>query len=169
MGTYRRKLFIGFLRDRFWVLGRRSGLTWKVYRGNKIVWFFFNICCLRTHFWLCWVSATVRALLQLHGGGAYFPLRWRLAVDSLRWILSRWKRGSRAHRLSCSAPCAVFADQGLNPWPLHWQSEFLSTGPPGQSRIKHSKRALVPKHRGNKRWGSGVGCSTANNRRSILA
>lgn len=48
--------------------------------------------------------------------GAYFPLRWRL-----RWILSRWRAALERTGFSCSAPCAIFADQGLNPWPLHWQ------------------------------------------------
>ena len=27
-----------------------------------------------------------------------------------------------AHELSCSAPCGIFPDQGLNPCPLHWQA-----------------------------------------------
>jgi len=31
-------------------------------------------------------------------------------------------RGLRVvHGLSCSAACGNFPDQGLNPWPLHWQ------------------------------------------------
>ena len=29
-----------------------------------------------------------------------------------------------AHRLSCSAACGIFPDQGLNPCPLHWQADF---------------------------------------------
>ena len=28
-----------------------------------------------------------------------------------------------AHRLSCSAACGIFPDQGLNPCPLHWQAD----------------------------------------------
>ena len=38
-----------------------------------------------------------------------------------------------AHRLSCPAARGVFLLQGLNPCPLHWQVEFLTTGPPGKS------------------------------------
>ena len=28
-----------------------------------------------------------------------------------------------AHRLSCSAACGIFPDQGSNPCPLHWQAD----------------------------------------------
>ena len=28
-----------------------------------------------------------------------------------------------AHRLSCSAACEIFPDQGSNPCPLHWQAD----------------------------------------------
>ena len=28
-----------------------------------------------------------------------------------------------AHRLSCSAVCGIFLDQGSNPCPLHWQTD----------------------------------------------
>ena len=28
-----------------------------------------------------------------------------------------------AHRLSCSAACGIFADQGCNPCSLHWQAD----------------------------------------------
>ena len=28
-----------------------------------------------------------------------------------------------AHRLSCSAACGIFPDQGWNPCPLHWQAD----------------------------------------------
>ena len=38
-----------------------------------------------------------------------------------------------AHGLSCSAACWIFLDQGLNPCPLHWQADSLSTVPPGKS------------------------------------
>lgn len=129
--------------------------------------FFFNICCLRTHFWLCWVSATVRALPPAAASGAYFPL-WR----RLRWILSRWilPRWSAAlERTGSAAPPHVQSSEtrdwtlgpSIGKWILiHWTNRAVQN--------QHSKRALVPKHRGNKRWGSGVGCSTANNRRSIL-
>ena len=36
-----------------------------------------------------------------------------------------WTAGSVvvAHRLSCSAACGIFPDQGSNPCPLHWQED----------------------------------------------
>ena len=30
---------------------------------------------------------------------------------------------AQAHRLSCSAACGIFPDQGSNPCPLHWQAD----------------------------------------------
>ena len=47
---------------------------------------------------------------------------------SLWWFLVLQSTGSRrigsvvvVHRLSCSAACGIFLDQGLNLCPLHWQ------------------------------------------------
>ena len=37
-----------------------------------------------------------------------------------------------AHRLSCSAACGIFPDQGLNPCPLHWQSDSQPLRHPGR-------------------------------------
>ena len=31
-----------------------------------------------------------------------------------------------AHRLSCSAACGIFPDQGLNPCPLHWRTSLVA-------------------------------------------
>ena len=52
----------------------------------------------------------------------------------LQWLLLLQNVDSRAagpvfvaHRLSCPAACGVFPHQGLNPCPLHWQVEFLTT------------------------------------------
>ena len=49
---------------------------------------------------------------------------------SLRWLLLLRSTGSRcvgsvvvAHRLSCSAACGIFPDQGSKPCPLHWQAD----------------------------------------------
>ena len=39
---------------------------------------------------------------------------------------------SVVHRLSCSAACGIFPDQGSNPCPLHWQVDS-TTEPPGKS------------------------------------
>ena len=35
------------------------------------------------------------------------------------------------HRLSCSAACGIFPDQGLNPCLLHWQADSLPLGHQG--------------------------------------
>ena len=54
----------------------------------------------------------------------------RCAGLSLSRPLLLWSTGSRrtgsvvvAHRLSCSAACGIFLDQGSNPCPLHWQAD----------------------------------------------
>ena len=60
-----------------------------------------------------------------------------------------------AHRLSCSAACGIFLDQGSNPCPLHWQADsfffflaggFLTTVPPGKSLnliLSYSKTVVL--------------------------
>ena len=32
--------------------------------------------------------------------------------------------GVVAHGFSCPVACGIFLDQGLNPFPLHWQADF---------------------------------------------
>ena len=39
-----------------------------------------------------------------------------------------------AHRLSCSASCGIFLDQGSNPCPLHWQADSQSLCHQGSPR-----------------------------------
>ena len=41
-----------------------------------------------------------------------------------------------AHRLSCSAACRIFPDQGLNPCPLHWQADSLSPSHQGSPEME---------------------------------
>ena len=57
----------------------------------------------------------------------------------IRWLLLLQITGSRhvdseavAPLLTCSVPCGIFLDQGLNPCPLHWQADS-STVPPRKS------------------------------------
>ena len=40
-----------------------------------------------------------------------------------------------SHGLCCSTVCGILPDQGLNPCPLHWQADNLSTVPLGKSGI----------------------------------
>ena len=75
---------------------------------------------------LGFVAAHGLSLVAASGG--YSSLR--RAGFSLCWLLLLWSTGSRrvgsvvvAHRLSCSAACGIFPDQGSNPCPLHWQAD----------------------------------------------
>lgn len=136
---------------------------------TKIVWFFFLIYAVYVLIFGCAGSLLLCGLSSSCGERGLLSVAMEIAVDSLAVDSLAVERGSRAHRLQLLRPMCNLRRPGTEPLAPALASEFLSTGPPGQSRIKHSKRALVPKHRGNKRWGSGVGCSTANNRRSILA
>ena len=68
----------------------------------------------------------VRGLSLVAESGGYSSLQY--VGFSLQWLLLLRSMGSRAwasvfvvHGLSCSAACGVFLDQGLNPYPLHWQ------------------------------------------------
>ena len=40
-----------------------------------------------------------------------------------------------AHRLSCSAACGIFPDQGLNPCPLYWQADSQPLHHQGSPRL----------------------------------
>ena len=39
------------------------------------------------------------------------------------WWLLLAEQGLQVHRLSCSAACEVFPEQGSNPCSLHWQAD----------------------------------------------
>ena len=67
---------------------------------------------------MCWVFASVWAFLQLQPEGGTFH------CDAWAYCGGFSRGGVRAleHRgFSCSAPCGIFPDQGLNPCPLHRQ------------------------------------------------
>ena len=85
--------------------------------------------------------------------GLFFSYRgWGLL--SLQWLLFMRSTGSRApsfsswgmwaqyicgswvleHRLSCSAECGIFLDQGSNPCLLHWQADSLPLSHQGSPR-----------------------------------
>ena len=74
---------------------------------------------LFTQFWLCWVFASVRAFLQLRRAGATFRCdAWASHCGGF----SRGEARALEHTgFSCSAPCGIFPDQGLNPCPVHQQ------------------------------------------------
>ena len=50
-----------------------------------------------------------------------FSLRWLLLLQSMGF--RSVDSGVVANRLSCSAACGIFPDQGSNPCPLRWQSD----------------------------------------------
>ena len=84
--------------------------------------FLFSFCVffLIIYFWLCWVFVSVRGLSLVAACGGLSLSRPLL----LRSTGSR-RAGSVvvAHGPSCSVACGLFPDQGLNPYPLHWQAD----------------------------------------------
>ena len=71
--------------------------------------------------WLCWVVLAALmgfSLVAVSRGYSLVVAHWHLiAVASLVAALRLWSTDSVvvAHRLSCSAACGIFLDQGLNP------------------------------------------------------
>ena len=55
------------------------------------------------------------------------------SVAEMPWF-QRAGSGAVAHRLSCSAACGFFLDQGSNPYPLHWQVDSLPLSHHGSLR-----------------------------------
>ena len=90
--------------------------------------FFFIFYFIFIYLWLCWVFVSVRGLSPAAASGGHSSLQ--CAGLSLSRPLLLRSTGSRragsvavAHRLSCSAACGIFPDQGSNPRPLHWQAD----------------------------------------------
>ena len=101
----------------------QNGCNWPRinFKRNDFTFFFF-------FFWLCWVFVSVRGLSPVAASGGQSSSR--CAGLSLSRPLLLRSTGSRragsvvvAHRLSCSAACGIFPDQGSNPCPLHWQAD----------------------------------------------
>ena len=101
-----------------------------------IVYNFLNKFILFIYFWLHWVFVAECGLSLVAGRGGYSLLRY--TDFSLQWLLLLQSTGSRCtafsscgmrasvvvvHRLSSSAACGIFPDQGSNPCPLHWQAD----------------------------------------------
>ena len=85
--------------------------------------FIYLFIYLFIYFWLCWVFVSVRGLSPVVESGGHSSSR--CAGLSLSRPLPLRSTGSRragsvvvAHRLSCSAACGIFPDQGSNPCPL---------------------------------------------------
>ena len=80
------------------------------------------------YFWLCWVFVSVQGLSLVAASGGHSS-SWCTGLSLLRPLLLP-STGSRragsvivAHGPSCSAARGIFPDQGLNPCPLHWQTD----------------------------------------------
>ena len=108
-------------------------------------------------FWLHWIFVTGYGLSVVAVSGSYsslwclvFSLRWRLVAEhglQVRGLQQLWHTGSVVvaqglqsadsvvvvHRLSCSAACVIFPDQGLEPMPSALAGGFLTTAPPRKS------------------------------------
>ena len=69
----------------------------------------------------CSLAVVCRLLISVAFPAAEHRLQSAQASVLAAGRLSRW-----GDRLSCSTACGVFPDQGLNPWPLHWQVDSLS-------------------------------------------
>ena len=50
-------------------------------------------------------------------------------------LLAAVASGVMEHRLSCSTACGIFPDQGLSPWPLHWQPDSYALYHQGNPRV----------------------------------
>ena len=94
----------------------------------SFLFFLINLFILFIYFSLYCVFIAVRGLSLVVGNRGYSSL-WHMSF-SLRWLLLLRSMGSRhvgkvvvVYRLSCSAACGIFPDQGLNPCPLHWQAD----------------------------------------------
>ena len=73
---------------------------------------------------LCWVFIPARAAFHLLCMGL-----------SSKWLLEHRLNSCGVHRLSCSAACGIFPDQGSHLCPLHWQADSLPPETPGKPEI----------------------------------
>ena len=88
----------------------------------------FGFIYLFIYLWLCWVFISVQGLSLVVESGGHSSSRC-VGLSLSRPLLLQ-STGSRragsvivAHSPSCSAACGIFADQGSNPCPLHWQAD----------------------------------------------
>ena len=75
-------------------------------------------------FWLCWVFVAAQGFsLVMASGGC--SLLWCRGFSLLLLLKSTGSRGFEG--------CGIFPDQGLNPYPLHWQADSYPQGSPQTS------------------------------------
>ena len=86
-----------------------------------------TICIFLSLFFLLhWVFVAALGLSLVVASKDYSPAAMHgllLLVASLiveHRLCGTWASAVAALRLSCSMTCAIFLDQGWNPYPLHW-------------------------------------------------
>ena len=93
-----------------------------------VSWVCFLFFCFFIYFWLCWVFVAVHALSLVVASWGYSSL-WCVASHCGGFsccgarVLGAQASVDVAHRISCSAACGIFPDQGSNLCPLHWQAD----------------------------------------------
>ena len=97
---------------------------------KNVIYFLFlaalGLCCYAQAFSSCGepgLHSNCSALASHCGGFSHCKA----------WALGSQASVVGAHRLSCSAACGIFLDQGSNLCPLHQQVDSQATGPPGKS------------------------------------
>jgi len=78
------------------------------------------------YFWLCWVLIAVEWAFSSCGEWGLLLVAVCGLVVVVASLVVDQSLGTQAstvvvHRLSCSATCGIFWEQGLNPCLLHWQ------------------------------------------------
>ena len=110
--------------------------------------FFLNLFIYLFIFWLCWVFISVQGLSLVVASGGHSSSR--CAGLSLSRPLLLWSTGSRragsvvvAHGPSWSGACGIFPDQGLNPYPLHWQADSQPLLHQGSPNVEFLNKAVA--------------------------
>ena len=85
---------------------------------------------LRTGFLQLWrAAATLHCSVQASHCGGFSCCGARALAARASVVVARGLQSAGSvvveHGLSCSVACGIFPDQGLNPYPLHWQADSL--------------------------------------------
>ena len=113
-----------------------------LYRQTQCVCVCVCVCVFKNVFiylLVCWVFAAMHRLSRVAACGA--TLLMRCSGFSLQRLLLPQQKGSVVvgHRLSCSAACGIFPDQGLNPCPLHSQEDSSPSDHQGSPKCVFSE------------------------------
>ena len=102
--------------------------TSKIQVGNVTQGVINILKDLFVYFWLHWLFVVTRGRSLVAASGGYsllqctgFSLWWPPLLQGMD--LSMWALVAAVHRLSYSASCGIFPDQGSNHCSLHWQAD----------------------------------------------